>query len=568
MSRGLVDVKSLQDQEETHDGHEETQSSQEVDQESWQEGFEEESWQEEEKVTPNCKLLALTDRSRPRRYESPRERAFVLWARMRRGFVAALALVALAGCAHARTLGGSSGRAALATEIVRLLTSPVLAGSGTALIVVSLDRGDTLFAREVDRLYTPGSNLKLFTATAALHTLGPDYRFRTSLLATGAIEADTLRGDLVLVGRGDPDLLAVDLAALADTLIMRGARVVLGDVRADASWFDVPADWGPGWMWDDGPFWFWPWISALTVEDNVVTLTARPGPASGRPVAIGLSPATSFVDVRVSATTGSPDADSTLEVTRQWMPRAANVIEVTGVLPLGADSIVEQRSVEDPPLYAATLLRELLAERGVEVRGDVRYGALAHDEVADTVAVHVSESLAVSIRNFLKASDNLTGEQLVKTIGAEVDGAPGSYASGLAAVRAFLEREVGLDSAAFVLADGSGVSRYNLVTAGQIARLLDYVYAREDLAAPFIAALPVAGVDGTLESRMRGTPAEGRVRAKTGSLQGVSTLSGYALTGDDERFAFSLLMEFFVGSTDSRRAVQDSVVARLARFRR
>ena len=184
------------------------------------------------------------------------------------------------------------------------------------------------------------------------------------------------------------------------------------------------------------------------------------------------------------------------------------------------------------------------------------------------IARHLSDSLAVSVRNFLKVSDNLTGEQLVKAIGAEAAGPPGDYANGLASERRFLAAEVGIDTTSMVLADGSGVSRYNLVTARQVVGLLAYMAGREDLAPAFFAALPIAGVDGTLEDRMQGTAAERRVRAKTGSLSGVSALSGYVMTEGGEHLAFSLLMEFFPGPAAPRRAVQDSIVATLARLRR
>ena len=473
-----------------------------------------------------------------------------------------------AACASAGERGNRPARARLAAEIGSALASPALAHSGVTLLVVSLDRGDTLFAREPDRLYTPGSNLKLFTAASALHYLGPDYRFRTPLLAVGPVRGDTLHGDLVIVGRGDPDLDLAALAALADSVAARGVGVVAGDVWADASWFDEPADWGPGWMWDDGPYWYWPYISALTVLDNVVRVVVRPGSEPGAPVTVALEPATRFVEVRAGATTGVAGSERSLAIEREWMPRAANVIHVTGALPVDADSATERLSVENPPLYAATLMIELLADRGVEVLGAARYGAVLPGEAPDTVAVHVSEPLAASIRNFLKISDNLSGEQLVKTMAAEVAGPPGSYAAGLAAERAFLAAEVGLDTLAFKLADGSGVSRYNVVTAGQIVEVLRYMASREPIAGPWIDALPVAGVDGTLDRRMRGTPAEGRARAKTGTLQGVSSISGYVPSADGERLAFGMMMEFFVGSTAPRTAVQDSIVAALARFRR
>jgi D-alanyl-D-alanine carboxypeptidase/D-alanyl-D-alanine-endopeptidase (penicillin-binding protein 4) len=472
-------------------------------------------------------------------------------------------LLLLPGCAPRATRG--AGQPSLVEAIAGALADPSLAHTGVAILVVSLDGGDTLFAREEDRLYTPASNRKLFTAASALHWLGPEHRFTTTLLSTGPLLADTLRGDLVLVGRGDPDLTTAALAALADTLVIRGTRVVTGDVRADDSWFDG-VEWGAGWMWDDGPYWEWPYVTALTLEDNGVSVTARPGPEVGAPVLVTVDPPTGYVTVNVKATTIPSSETMDLVIDRHWNPRE-NVIDVTGTLALDAETVVVQRTVEDPALYAVTVLRELLEARGIEVLGVARHGPL-EGAPSDTVAVHVSAPLAASIRNFLKVSDNLTGELLVKAVGATVAGPPGTYAKGLAAERAFLAGEVGIDTTAQRLADGSGVSRYNLVTARQIVSLLDFMASRDDLFPTWYDALPIAGIDGTLEGRMRGTAAEGRARAKTGTLNGVTALSGYVPAGDGERLAFSIMIEFFAGSSEPRRAVQDSIVATLAGFRR
>lgn len=480
---------------------------------------------------------------------------------------AALAL-AVAACAPAASRGGgeAQARARLVDSIERALSDPAMDGVGRAVHVVSLDRGDVLYSSEADRLYTPASNLKLFTAASALLALGPDYRFTTALIATAAADGDTLRGDLVLIGRGDPDLVTADLAALADSLVSRGIRVVDGDVRADAAWFD-DVEWGPGWMWDDGPYWYWPYVSALTLDDNAVTVVVRPGEAPGDTVHVTVDPPTAYMAVNVRAVTAPADSEGTVEVVRHWDPKA-NVIDVEGALPVGADSVVAIRTVEAPALFAATVFTELLEERGVQVTGAARRGDAASPTVADTIGRHVSDSLAASVRNFLKISDNLTGEQLVKTLGAETFGPPGSYETGLAAERRILATEAGIDTTRLRLADGSGVSRYNLVTARAIVDLLGAMDARTDLREIWRAALPIAGVDGTLEERMRGTPAEGRARAKTGTLSGVTALSGYVPSATGEKLAYSIVLEFFTGPATPRRAVQDSIVAALSRFAR
>ncbi|MGH7589188.1 MAG: D-alanyl-D-alanine carboxypeptidase/D-alanyl-D-alanine endopeptidase [Gemmatimonadota bacterium] len=467
------------------------------------------------------------------------------------------------GCASAAR---GAGEARLSETLSRFLADPSLRHSGSALLVVSLDRGDTLYAREIDRLYTPASNLKLFTAASALHVLGPDFRFETTVAAGGSWARDTLPGDLYLIGRGDPDLVTDDLAALADSIVAVGVRVVLGRVVPIADRFAGP-EWGPGWMWDDGPYWYWPYTSALTLNDNSVTVRVTPGSAVGAPVSAILDPPTDYVRLTVDARTGPAGGEPALEVDRHWTPKA-NAIDVRGTLPLDAEPVSEIRTVEDPAAYAARVFTELLAERGVAIL-DSRPGS-ASSTPSDPIAIarHLSDSLAVSVRNFLKISDNLTGEQLVKAIGAEVAGPPGDYANGLAAERRFLADEVGIDTTSMVLADGSGVSRYNLVTARQVVDLLAYMAGREDLAPAFFTALPIAAVDGTLEDRMQGTAAERAARAKTGSLSGVSALSGYVMTAGGEQLAFSLLMEFFPGSAAPRRAVQDSIVAALAGLRR
>ena len=467
------------------------------------------------------------------------------------------------GCASAAR---GTGEVRLSETLSRLLADPSLRHSGSALLVVSLDRGDTLFAQEIDRLYTPASNLKLFTAASALHVLGPDYRFETTVGAGQPWAGDTLPGDLYLIGSGDPDLVTADLAALADSVVADGVRVVLGRVVPVADRFAGP-EWGPGWMWDDGPYWYWPYTSALTLNDNSVTVRVTPGSRVGAPVTATLEPATDYVRLNVDARTGPAGSEPRLEVERHWTPKA-NAIDVRGSLPLEAEPVSEIRTVENPAAYAARVFTELLTQRGIAVLGSppVTASTIPRDPIA--IARHLSDSLAVSVRNFLKVSDNLTGEQLVKAIGADAAGPPGDYANGLAAERRFLAAEVGIDTTAMVLADGSGVSRYNLVTVRQVVDLLAYMAGREDLAPAFFSALPIAGVDGTLEDRMRGTAAERQARAKTGSLSGVSALSGYVMTAGGERLAFSLMMEFFPGSATPRRAVQDSIVAALARVRR
>jgi D-alanyl-D-alanine carboxypeptidase/D-alanyl-D-alanine-endopeptidase (penicillin-binding protein 4) len=479
-------------------------------------------------------------------------------------------------------VGTGSGATAGPVEVLsaRLdgLIAPVAQYAAVGLSVHSLDRGDELYARNADVAFVPASNQKLLIAAAALDALGPDFCFTTRVLALGTRHGATLGGDLILHGGGDPTLTTDSLAALADRLAASGIRQVTGRVRGDDSLFDRQRL-GKGWSWDDEAFAYAAPISALTLNGNTVAVEVRPAPRPGLPPQVRLDPPAAPSTLRVRAVTAPPGEPSTLQVDRT---RARDEITLSGRLPQGSPVVITRVTVEDPPLYAAAVFTALLRAHGVQVVGQPV--ALGTPAAAVMLSQLQSPPLAQIIRVMDKTSDNLIAETLLKAVVSSQipvvssDGyrqearraaTNGQLATENRQLPSFLERS-GLRGPALVIADGSGLSRLDLVSPRNLVRLLvamDRHPARE----AYFSSLPVAGVDGTLRRRMLGSAAVGAVRAKTGTLTHVSALTGVATSRSGERLAFSLLTNNFPGvltGPGGPRAMEDAVAAALAEFRR
>jgi len=472
----------------------------------------------------------------------------------------------LSACVGPTKLERPVDRTRLAAQIDAVLQDSALAQTRTGIKVVSLRTGEVWYERDAHLLFHPASNMKLLTTATALARLGPDFRFRTEVYADSVAWQDSVvAGPLYLKGFADPSLTLEDLWSLVRQLKKRGVTAVTGDLICDETYLDDFYR-GAGWMWDDASSSNFALISALTVNRNCVTVVVTPGRQVGDSVRVCVEPATRYVRLENHAVTVD-SSDSTrlraFKVERKWRQRE-NTVEIRGgLLPEAGPRryIVE---VEEPALFVGTLFAELLAEEGIAFTGQVRKSAVP-DSLA-LLARHLSEPLTVLILHTNKESDNLYAELILKTVGAEVKGPPGSAKKGLQVIREFLQ-SVGVDSTTLHLADGSGVSRYNVVSPEQIVRLLTALERDFRVQAEFKASLPIAGVDGTLRRRMVGTPAEGRVRAKTGTLRGVSALSGYAVTAGGEPLAFSMIMEHFVGPTSKIRTIQDRILALLCGMR-
>lgn len=472
---------------------------------------------------------------------------------------AALAAVLTAGVVTASTTtaapAGDPADAGLREQLTTLLGDARLTGASAALTVRDLDTGDTLYRSNSATRLLPASNTKLLTSAAALDVLGPAHRFTTDVRRQG--------GTLYLRGTGDPTIMAADYDRLAAAVARSGLRTVR--LATDDSWFDA-TPLAPFWAWDDEPYYYSAQTSALTVAPNTdgdagtVLVDVTPGRRPGERPRITTTPAAPYLRIHSTAVTGAAGTASTVSMVRE---HGRNVLDVTGSIPAGGATYEDQPTVDRPTGLAAAVFVRALAAHGVRVRGTVREAASPPD--ARILAVHRSVTLAAMLTPFLKLSNNMMAEALVKTMGRVVAGA-GTRAAGTAAVLADLTR-LGLDTSTLQLYDGSGLGRADYATTDQLTALLAAARDKPWFAA-WYAALPIAGepdrlVGGTLRKRLVGTAAAGNLHAKTGSMTGVSGLSGYVTDAAGHHLAFSMISNNFVSGAVT--PIEDAVAVTLAR---
>ena len=484
-----------------------------------------------------------------------------------RALLLALICAAAAGCGGARAAAAapaapsSSALRQLQREIEAILAAPELRRSTWGIQVRSLDRDDVLFDHQAHRLLLPASNAKIITIAAAADRLGWDFSFPTELAILGPVDGGIVYGDLVVVGTGDPSIDDWDGRATslfqswAEALRSRGISVVTGGVIGDDNRIpDVSL--GAGWAWDDLDRSFATSVGALQFNQNTARLRIAPGAAPGDPAQLTLEPFGSGLTIRNKVTTGAPGTAPFVE-TRRGVGSPA--LDVRGTVAAGGAAIVRNVSVHNPTLYFVGALRAALMASGIEIRGP----AIDVDDLSDPsildrrsiVLTHRSPTLAELSVTTMKLSQNLFAETILQAAG------------GAEAVRTTLTGW-SVESGTVFVADGSGLSRYNLVTPDALVTVLARMHRDERLRDRFEASLPVAGRDGTLADRMIGTPAAGNARAKTGSFSNARGLSGYVRTADGELLVFAILANNFGTTPDTIEDAADAIVVKLAEFKR
>ena len=503
---------------------------------------------------------------------------------MRRARVA-LSLVVLLLAAQLSLAESSRGkpakpnREALTKKIEQIVSEPDVARGFWGIEVASLKDGTVLYSMNADKLFTPASNTKLFTTAAAMAMIGPDYKFNTTIETDGSVDRyGRLTGNLYVVGRGDPNISGRTLPYylrterkdqpmkvlndLADQVVKSGVKYIDGDIVGDDSYYAFER-YGEGWAQDDM---VWEWgapVSALTINDNVIFVSIFPADHPGDKAFVQITPYAEYykVDNRVM-TTPAGTGPRRIYITRE---PGSNQLTLFGDIPVDDAGANEALAIEDPAQFAADLFRSLLEKRGVVVYGKP---TTKHTELAtlstfsvtaiapagggdtelkprppkpDTrtvLATYQSPPLAEDLTVINKVSQNLHAELMLRLLGRE-KGNGGTIESGLEVVRGFL-LQAGIHPDEYVFYDGSGLSRENLVTPHAVVRLLEYADT-QPWGEKYLSTLPVAGLDGSLSERFRGTAAQGRVQAKTGSLGHVNSLSGYATTLSGDRVVFSIL---------------------------
>lgn len=454
-----------------------------------------------------------------------------------------------------------SAESAIAPRLDDLLASPALNGVRVGILVYDPESGRVEYARDADQAFVPASNAKLFVAASALDALGADHRFGTVIGATGELSAEgVLQGDLYLRGEGDPLLTATTLADWADEWVGAGLTAVKGDLVVDDSYFGGNAN-GPGWTGDEERAPFEPRIGALSINQNQVTLVIAPGATVGAQAQVSKEPITQRVRLYNLAATSAAGKPRSIAVVRD---EADTRWEIRGTTPVGASPARRPVTVDQPALYAGDVLRRALEERGVEFANGSQVRLGEWPDSARVLKTYHSAPLRDVLAVMLKDSDNFVAEMVLYALGAHVLG--GGNGAGQAAVADFVVR-MGL-SGDFFLRDACGLSAENQLTPELIVGLLAAMTGHPD-GEMFRASLAVAGTDGTLADRMTGTPAEGRVSAKTGSLLVSSTLSGYVTRGDGSERIFSILMNCEAdggwAKVEGLRDLQDRMVAELAK---
>jgi D-alanyl-D-alanine carboxypeptidase/D-alanyl-D-alanine-endopeptidase (penicillin-binding protein 4) len=452
-------------------------------------------------------------------------------------WIAVMAVAALSPAARA----ASGEREALRKAVDQLLAQPPLAGAHVSVEVDALEDGQSVVSHNADDLLNPASNTKLITSAAALLRLGPEYRFTTDYLSERAIQRGRV-GTLYVRGRGDPSVNTERIDALAADLWHRGLRSVR-DIVLDDSFFDRE-EFGPGWEQETSDKAWAAGVGALSLNHNTVAVYITPADRPNSRARVEVEPdARDYFIIENRVTTVRQNGR------RKLRPHAIiegerTRIVVEGRLPKGAEPVVLYRRVGDPTFYYGQTLRLMLNKRGIRVSGRVKRGTAPASAVL--LQSYESSSLAEIVRDMNKVSSNFIAEMLVKTLGAELKGSPGSWAKGLEVAEDLLG-ELGLPRGTYVLKNGSGLNDTNRFSARQMATLLGAMWKRFPVAAEFVASLGIAARDGTMRLRMEGTDAAGRLRAKTGTLERVTALSGYVQSLGGERFAFSVLVNDWSG---------------------
>lgn len=498
---------------------------------------------------------------------------------MRRFFVAiTLALILPACAARSSTptlreaIEHPDTREQLRRELRSLFDAPELSHAQWGVNFYSLRQAETLYSLNAAQFLVPASTQKILTTAIAAERLGWDYRFTTRVLTTGTLGNDgTLSGDLIVVGSGDPTInprhperwRVFDEWGAA--LKARGVRIINGSLIGDDNAFAEPG-WGAGWAWDNLQYGYGAEPSALQYHENQIEVMVGPGMRDGARAIISTAPLGSGIVVDHDVKTVAADNETRIELART---PGTSLLRVRGQIAEGARPVTLTASVESPTLFYLASLREALARQGIFVAGAVvdldDLATPPNLDAASELFVDRSPPLAEIADVMMKWSRNIYAESMLLAI--DDSGEPATGAGGLRQLRETL-RSWGIQPEYYLPRDGSGLSRYDYVTADMLTWLLTYLWRDPRHAGAFQATLPVAGVSGTLANRMRGTPAEGRVRAKTGTLSNVRALSGYVTTLDGETIVFAMLANNFRVPAADIDAIMDRALSQVVEFRR
>ena len=470
----------------------------------------------------------------------------------------------------------SSSVVMLRKELAARFHDPEFFNAFWGVKIQSLKTGEIIYQKNENKSFMPASNLKLYTTAAALTRLTPEFRYVTKLETDGKTENGILNGNVYLKGSGDPTIcgrynggnVILTFQQWADSLKAEGINEINGNVIGDHSAFDS-SPYGAGWAADYQTDWYAAQIGGIVFNDNCVDMTVIAGDTVGSPAKVTWNPPTKYINVVNETVTTPPDSNPPgyyISFHRNW---SSNVVHVSGDFPINQPAWHESISVDDPALYAATVLKEVLVEKGIKVDGmpeDIGSPGAKQDSAGvTTLRTYTSPPLSTIVETINKRSKNLYAEQLFRTMGLVFYG-HGDMTTGRY-VAYPLYTSWGIDTTRIQMHDGCGLSPDDMVSPATTVSILTAMY-RGKYFQPFYESLPIAGVDGSLKYRMKGTAAENNVHAKTGTIEHVSSLSGYVTARDGEVFVFSMMVNHFTVPASLAEKAEDGVCERLASFSR
>ena len=461
---------------------------------------------------------------------------------------------------------------ALRQRVATILADPAIAAGTIGVEARSLATGATLVEANDHRLLTPASTMKTLTLAVTADQLGWDFTFGTTMTTTGAVSNGVLDGDLVIVGSGDPSFDDWDGAARgvfrswAARLKERGITTIGGRIVGNDRVF-TDDGFGSGWMWDDLQYSYSAPASGLQFNQGTAQVFITPGTDAGEAPVLALSPSHARVPLVNGLTTGA--AGTANAITMEALPRTPGA-RFTGSIAVNSPKQTRLITVGNPTLYFVNAVRTGLRDNGIDVLGS----AADIDDLIDPPATdglpplveHRSPALPALADTLMKLSQNLYAETFLRTLG-KLKGTGGTAAAGIEVVRRVVE-SWGVPASELVMADGSGLSRYDLVTADAMTTVLAHVYNDTRLREPYVASLPVAGQAGTLAARMKGTPAAGNVQAKTGSFSNARAVAGFLRSANGEPLVFSIIANNYGVAPAEVDRVTDAIIVALAEFAR
>ncbi len=495
---------------------------------------------------------------------------------MKKLLLCTIAALVIGGCSQTEVMKPGASMAhgdRLRTELAAAFDDPKFSNAQWGVVIRSLKNDEVLYARNEIKSFMPASNMKLFTTSTALTSLTPSFRYTTVVSTNGTVRNGVLSGDVMVKGSGDPTIsgrynnghITETFESWADSLAGAGIREIEGNIIGDNRCFDE-AYYGDGWDALYETDYYAAQFGGIAFNDNCVDMTVEAGSAPGAPGVIRWLPETKYIDVVNRTTTTPADSDYAITFTRA---RGTNRVTVTGAFPVNKPAWHESIAIDNPTAYAMTVLKETFERKGIKVDGAAYDIAAAPASAVPAHAVQLASFTSIPLADIVKTinkpSQNFYAEQLFRTMGMTRYGVGSERTSRMVTRPIFASW--GIDTTRLMEIDGSGLSRLNLVSPNDVAAVLTGMY-RGKYFQPFYESLPIAGVDGSLKNRMKGTKAENNVHAKTGFVGYVRALSGYVTSADGEMFVFSMICNHYTVPTRLAEKIQNDVCVRLSEFTR